>query len=110
MNTQSSAVPNSFASSEPRAISPTQHFYWSVRRELWENRSLYLAPLAAAVLALLGSLIEILTLPTRMHGYLGTLDHAAQHEIIEIPYDLAALLIMGTTLIIGIFYCLDALY
>ena len=30
-------------------ISPSRLMYWSVRRELWENRSLYLAPLAVVV-------------------------------------------------------------
>ena len=27
---------------------PTRPFYWSVRRELWENRSIYIAPLIVA--------------------------------------------------------------
>ena len=29
-------------------LSPTRPWYWSVRRELWENRSLYIAPLSTA--------------------------------------------------------------
>ena len=33
--------------------------YWSVRRELWENRSLYLAPLAVAAVFLFGFLISV---------------------------------------------------
>jgi ABC-2 type transport system permease protein len=111
MNTRSNAVAG-FASHavEPHSISATQRMYWSVRRELWEHRSIYAAPLAVAVLALFGSSIEVLTLPRRLHGFLGTLDPAAQHQIIEMPYDLVALLIMGTTFIVGIFYCLDALH
>ena len=32
----------------PAAISATRLMYWSVRRELWENRSIYIAPLAVA--------------------------------------------------------------
>ena len=32
--------------SAPHAVRP---FYWSVRREIWENRGVYLAPLAVAV-------------------------------------------------------------
>ena len=32
----------------PAAISATRPLYWSVRRELWENRSIYVAPLAVA--------------------------------------------------------------
>ena len=36
------------AQSRSTALSPTQPFYWSVRREFWENRSIYIAPLALA--------------------------------------------------------------
>jgi len=32
--------------------SATQPLYWSVRRELWENRSIYVAPLIVAVVVL----------------------------------------------------------
>jgi ABC-2 type transport system permease protein len=60
MNTPSNAVPVSPPDSQaiaPTARPATRAFYWSVRRELWENRSIYLAPLAVAAMALLGSLI-----------------------------------------------------
>ena len=35
----------------PRAM------YWSVRRELWENRSIYIAPLAVAAVMVFGFFI-----------------------------------------------------
>ena len=56
MSTPSNAMSESFQSqsSAPAVIPATQAFYWSVRRELWENRSLYLAPLAVAGVALFG--------------------------------------------------------
>ena len=109
MNTQSNTMPNSFASSaaEPRAISVGQHFYWSVRRELWENRSLYLAPLGAAVLYVLGFLISLSHFAHRVRS---AADPMLLHDHIEQPYTLAALLIMGSTLIVGWIYSLDALY
>jgi ABC-2 type transport system permease protein len=49
MNTQSNAVPESLLGSQgiaPAAMSATRPMYWSVRRELGENRSIYIAPLA----------------------------------------------------------------
>jgi ABC-2 type transport system permease protein len=88
-------------------ISPMRRFYWSVRRELWENRSLYLAPLGVAVLILVASLIGAIHLPATLRD--GSLDPAKQHELIEQPYVFAALLLMFTTLVVGIFYCVDAL-
>src|SRR5206468_6492294 len=38
------------------------------------------------------------------------LDPAKQHELIGQPYSFVALLIMGTTFIVAVFYCLDALH
>jgi len=70
--------------------------YWSVRRELWEHRSIYLAPLAAAAFILFAFLA----------GW--TLSPA--HRQLDTPYALAAAMIMGTAFIVGIFYSIDALY
>jgi ABC-2 type transport system permease protein len=88
-------------------IPAVRHFYWSLRRELWENRSLYLAPLAVAVLILVASLIGAIHLPATLHD--GSLDPARQHELVEQPYVFASLLLMFTTLVVGVLYCIDAL-
>jgi ABC-2 type transport system permease protein len=49
MNTRSNPVESPLQSSggTPVFISPAQRMYWSVRREVWESRSIYVAPLAA---------------------------------------------------------------
>lgn len=110
MNTQSSTMHESFDA--PRiasAISATRLFYWSVRRELWENRLLYLAPLAFAGVFLFGFLISLIHLPARMRG-LSALDPAQQRDAIAMPYDIAAGLMMVTTILVGVFYCLEALH
>jgi ABC-2 type transport system permease protein len=83
--------------------------YWSVRRELWGNRSIYIAPLAVAVFILFGSLISTITLPHRMRALLA-LDLAKQRAAINMPYDIAAFLLILTAFFVGIFYCLDALH
>ena len=59
MNTPSNAMPETFGSqgTSPVVMTATRPFYWSVRRELWENRSIYIAPLAVAAVALFGFLI-----------------------------------------------------
>jgi len=88
---------------------PTRPFFWSVRRELWENKSIYLAPLIAAGVVLFGFGITAFTLPQRRLTAL-TLESARQRAAIEMPYDAAAMMIMFTAFIVGIFYCLDALY
>jgi ABC-2 type transport system permease protein len=79
-----------------------QAMVWSVRRELWENRSLYIAPFAVAAIVTFGSLVA--TLVGLLRGVVVHSDKLAQ------PYNLAALLLMGTTFLIAIFYCLEALH
>ena len=106
MSTPANAISDP-AAMAPANISPVRPFYWSVRRELWENRSLYMAPLAIAALILVASLIGAIHLPARLHD--ASLDAARHPELIEAPYDWAALLLMFTTFVVGVFYCLDAL-
>jgi ABC-2 type transport system permease protein len=81
--------------------------YWSIRRELWESRSIYIAPLAAAVVFLLSFMISMIYLPQKMRALSG-LDPAHQREAIAMPYDMAAGLLMLTAMIVGMFYCLGA--
>ena len=68
MNTPANTVPASLdAQTIPSAaFSMTRPFYWSVQRELWENRSIYIAPLAAAAIFLIGFLISTIHLPRQM--------------------------------------------
>jgi ABC-2 type transport system permease protein len=93
----------------PVTLANTRPFYWSVRRELWENRSIYLAPLIAASVFLLGFLASLVGLPHRMQAALA-LDPMQQHEAIAAPYDMVAGLMMLTGILVSVFYCLDALY
>jgi ABC-2 type transport system permease protein len=82
--------------------------YWSVRRELWENRAIYVAPVAVACVFLFGFSIGILHLLVEMHGApdLG----AIQPELFGQSYEFAEDLIMAAALIVGLFYSADALY
>jgi ABC-2 type transport system permease protein len=94
---------------DPSYNRPTQPFFWSVRRELWENRSIYLAPVAAAAVVLFGFGITAYRLPQlRMNAL--ALESVRQRSAIEVPYDIAAMMIMFTVFIVGIVYCLDALH
>jgi ABC-2 type transport system permease protein len=106
MSEQSSAVPESAAAS-PAAVAP-RPMYWSVRRELWENRSIYVAPLLVAAVVMFGFVISTIGMPQRRRATL-LLAPAQQHTTIEMPFDVAAFMLIATAFVIGIFYCLDAL-
>jgi ABC-2 type transport system permease protein len=112
MNTQSNGMHESPLDSQritPTVSSAIRPMYWSVRRELWENRSVYIAPLAVAAVFLFGFSIGTIGLPHKMRA-MAALDMAQQHEAVAKPYGIAALLIMGTAFIVGVFYCLEALH
>lgn len=93
----------------PAALTETRPMYWSVRRELWENRSIYLVPLIGIGVILFGFLISTIRLPQKMRG-LSALGAARQHEIVITPYNFAAGLTVVMAFIVGFFYCLDALH
>src|SRR5438309_1247632 len=102
-------VHESTGASDPGYRSPTRPFYWSVWRELWENRSIYMAPLIVAVVVLFGFLVSTAGLPERRRAVL-LLDPAKASAEIEAPYNVAAMMLIFTAFIVGVFYCLDALY
>jgi ABC-2 type transport system permease protein len=110
MNTESNIVPEMPVESTvtDRRYS-TRPFYWSVWRELWENHSIYIAPSIVSAIILFGSFVACFHLPGRRQNAL-LLDPARRRAAIEMPYDIAAMMLIFTAFIIGVFYCLDALH
>ena len=114
MNAQSTVPESPLGSQEAApaavsAIAETRPLYWSMRRELWEHRSIYIAPLAVAAVVLFGFLISTINLSASMRAAL-TLEPAKQGAVLAQPYSIAASVILLTSFIVGVFYCLDALY
>jgi ABC-2 type transport system permease protein len=111
MNTPSNVTPEAPLQppSAPAPIPATRLFYWSVQREIWEYRSIYLAPLVVAGVVLFGFLISLITLPHRANSAL-LRSPADQAFIFEHPFVLAELAIMAAALIVAILYCIEALH
>src|SRR6266550_6537136 len=109
MNTQSNAMSEPFQAQSvaPVAVPATRALYWSVRRELWENRSIYIAPLAVAVVALFAFSLSVIA---GIWEKTLRLDPAQPREAVAQPYDIAAGLMMLTGIVVSVFYCLDALH
>lgn len=76
---------------EPRPL------YWSIRRELWENRSITVVPVIIAGVVLFATFVS--TLAARARG-----------ASLVRPFHMAPAPIMLATFIAGVFYCIDALY
>jgi ABC-2 type transport system permease protein len=121
MNMQSNAIPESSVPAQAAvssAMAETRPLYWSVRRELWENRSLYIAPGIFAAVYLFGYLISLTWMPQGMRQFwmphsmseMPTLAPADQRIELAMPYSHATMLLMLIAFIVGIFYCLDALH
>lgn len=112
MSTQSNAIPQSALASGAGSyneISVARRFYWSLKRELWESRSIYIAPLAVAGVILLGFFVSAIHLPAKVREASG-MTPLQQGDIFAQPYDIAALALMAATLVVAAFYCLDALH
>jgi len=90
----------------PPMMAATRPMYWSIRREVWENRSITMAPLIVAAVVLFASAISTLVLASRMVR----LDAAKQYASVVKPFSIAPAPIMFTTILVAFVYCLDALY
>lgn len=86
-----------------------RRFLWAVRRELWENRWLYLAPLAIAAVLLAGYVVYALGLPGRAAARTA-LDAVHPPQAPMGPYDIVAGFMMAVGVIVAVIYCVDALY
>jgi ABC-2 type transport system permease protein len=110
MNSSATTVSEFDARSEaPAKTSPTQPFYWSVKREIMEHRSIYIVPLVLAAVVLFGFLFALFALPHTMRT-LSALNPADRRSALAQPYDFAAGMIMAGAFLVSIFYSVDALY
>ena len=85
----------------------TGTFFWSVRRELWEHKSVWLAPLSVALLVIVAFAIG-------SSGHLEVSGFAniptdKKRMLVVTPFGLSAAVVLLTAFVVGAFYCLDAL-
>ncbi len=107
MNTQANAMQDSLGSAQVARdlLRPTRPFYWSVRRELMENRSVYFAPLLVSAVFLVGFVAT-------MHHHVrdAAMNSAQYRESIMLPYDVSAGMMMLLVILVSVFYSMDALH
>lgn len=120
----SAAADTASPKSAAHAVRP---LYWSVRRELWENRAVYLAPLAVAAvivaaftyashglvhgLQVASGLAPALQVQVTAHGVTTVKDPRQMARFaLMLPYFGSCAAILGTAVVVGVFYSLGALY
>jgi ABC-2 type transport system permease protein len=108
MSTPQNALPADAVETAPAPRAP-RALYWSVQRELWENRSIYVAPLIAAGVVLIGFLISVIH-PLGNVRAVSALPPAEQAWalVIRLRFAGAPLILVGG--LVAVFYCLDALH
>jgi ABC-2 type transport system permease protein len=89
----------------PQKIRP---FYWSVRREIWENRAVYVAPLVVCGVIMLGFLFSLHTLPRAVLRVAASTAPRAG-ESLNMPYAVTAAALFMITFFVAVFYSLSAL-
>jgi ABC-2 type transport system permease protein len=100
-------------SSIARASAPAgtrpRPFVSSLKREIWEHRSIWIAPLAAGGFVLFGYAISLLRMPHTLQK-ISMMPLQVQQAIHMIPFAIAAASVGVTTVIVAVFYCLGTLY
>jgi ABC-2 type transport system permease protein len=106
MSTPADVIHGSTPEVPAKTVSQWQSFYWCVARELWEYRSIYVAPLAVGVAIVIGFLFGTIA---GLVGATSRLDPAQSPERLVDMYLFVAGLSMVLTFIISVYYCLDTL-
>jgi ABC-2 type transport system permease protein len=109
MNTQSNATSPTFRAESvaPAEIPALRQFFSLIEREVWESRSLYIAPFATACVFLVGFVISLVSFRRHLRS---ALTPAELHSVITQPFDVVAVLMMVVSFLVALLYCLDALY
>lgn len=109
MNTQADS--SEALAPESRGVAPaeavTRHpFQWAVRREVWEHKALYVAPLGVAAVVLVGF---VLSIAKGLHA-VNNIGPAQQASMLSGLHAAVGLLMIAVTSTVAVFYCLDALH
>lgn len=95
--------------SGPAVLSPIWLVNWSVRRELWEHRWIYIVPLIVAAVFLFGFVLATARIPYPF-PHNAHFTHPPLSRLIEAPFDFASGVLMLTYMVVAVIYCLATLH
>jgi ABC-2 type transport system permease protein len=84
-------------------------FFWCIRREFWENRFIFVAPAAVALLVVGAYLVGTVHLQ-QIVGWNPRLSQKPNMPPVGLPFVIGALSVLVTGILTGGFYSLNALY
>ena len=84
-------------------------FLWTLRRELWENRAVWQAPIGTAALSVLAFLVTVPALPRRVAALSSSTDMEAAHLGVHGPYGAVAIVGFAIAFVMSVFYCAETL-
>lgn len=82
---------------------------WSVRREVWEHRAVYFAPLLIAVIALVAMLFHTRRIVPNVR-LIEAAEPAKQAAMAILPFGISASAVLATSWIVAVYYCIEALH
>ena len=89
----------------------TRLMFWCIRREVWENRSIYIAPFAAAGVLIFVVLIAVMEAALNAQTLSGNMgSDRSGGTLLWIPYMLIAAPVLAIGMFVAIAYCLGALH
>ena len=115
MSVPADITPASPAEPARADLRPTKPLYWSVRRELWESRSIVIAPLAVAAVMLFGALVAVFTRHSFTAVRTTTTSATATTTVLHGSSaagwaESSGVALLVTLFIVAVFYCLGALH
>ena len=84
-------------------------FAWSLRRELWEHRAVYFAPLLMAGIALVAMLFHMRRVVPNIR-MLEAMEPAKQAASALLPFGITASAVLATSWIVAVYYCIESLH
>ena len=91
-------------------VAPTRPYFWSLWRELWENRFVSVGPLVVACVVMIATLITSMVTLSRSVAKVADPQLSDVHSAAFKGFSIAPAPIMFASFLIGFFYCIDALY
>ena len=82
---------------------------WAIRREVWEHRAVYFAPLLIAGISLIAMMFHLRRIVPNVK-LIEMADPARQAGMAVLPFGISASAVLATSWIVAVYYCIESLH